>query len=222
MSVNDNQKPCSNLSYDQKEVKKRAPLDQENIATFNEVFKSEHKYLYNLLYQLTGDRAWAEDLVQETFVLALEKLSGFRQASSFRTWLTRIAINLFRNEYRRRSRQLSLDVGGVHHRDPSASLEETIIKSELQWCIMHNLRYHVPKSYREVLVLRDLQNFSYQEISETLSLPLNLVKVRLHRARKLFREQFIRGRCRAFTDHYLCICEGILDLSQLPRKRKMS
>lgn len=189
---------------------------------FGEIFRQEHRYIYNLMLQLTGNQALADDLAQETFVKAFEKLSDFRRSSTFRTWLTRIAINLFKNERRKSSNHSSLILEKIPRPESDHSPEQFIIKRELQWCIRHNLRFHVPKKYREVLVLRDLHNFTYKEISEILDLPVSLIKIRLHRARKLFRDQFIKGRCRAYTDDYLCICEGILDLCQPSVRTKNS
>jgi RNA polymerase sigma-70 factor (ECF subfamily) len=63
-----------------------------------------------------------------------------------------------------------------------------------------------------VLVLRDLHQLSYKEISEILGWNVSKTKTRLHRARQMFRQQFINNKCKAFADDYLCICEGILEL----------
>jgi RNA polymerase sigma-70 factor (ECF subfamily) len=180
---------------------------------FNILFKREQKYLYNLMSRLTGDVAAADDLTQEAFLKALNHIASFNHQASIRTWLTKIAINLFRNEYRKRVRHSSLCLERILIPANGVNPERMIIKSELQWCILHNLRYHLPKKYREVLVLRDLHCLNYKEISDILGCSISLTKTRLHRARKLFQNQFIDGRCRAYTDDYLCICEGILSLS---------
>jgi len=179
---------------------------------FNDLFEREQKYLFNLMLQLSGDVAAADDLTQEAFVRAYQKLASFRLQASFRTWLTKIAINIFRNEHRKKARHSTLCLEEIPVPADGDRPEHVVIKSELQWCILHNLRYHLPKKYREVLVLRDLQNLSYKEISEVLGWSLSRTKTNLHRARGMFRRQFINGRCKAFTDDYLCICEGILSL----------
>ena len=180
---------------------------------FNNLFKREQKYLYNVMARLTGDVAAADDLTQEAFLKALDNIASFRHQASFRTWLTKIAINLFRNEHRKRARHSSLCLERIPIPANAVNPERVIIKSELQWCILHNLRYHLPKKYREVLVLRDLHHLSYKEISDILDCSISRTKTRLHRARNLFQDQFINGRCRAYTDDYLCICEGILSLA---------
>ncbi len=195
-------------------------VQQGNRSAFNELFKNEQTRLFNLMHQLTGDVAAADDLTQEAFLKALDKISGFRHEASFRTWLTRIAINLFRHEYRKRARHVVVCLERITLPANGANPERTIIRGELQWCILHNLRYHLPKKYREVLVLRDLHRLSYREIADILGCSLSLTKTRLHRARNLFRDQFIEGRCKAYTDDYLCVCEGILDLCNTPRRSK--
>jgi len=180
---------------------------------FNTLFKREQKFLYNIMVQLTGDVAAADDLTQEAFLRTFDNMASFRHQASFRTWLTKIAINLFRNEHRKRVRHSSLCLEQIFIPANGVNPEHVIIKSELQWCILHNLRYHLPKKYREVLVLRDLHRLSYKEISDILDCSISQTKTRLHRARRLFQDQFIDGRCRAYTDDYLCICEEILSLA---------
>jgi RNA polymerase sigma factor (sigma-70 family) len=77
--------------------------------------------------------------------------------------------------------------------------------------IIHNLHYHIPPKYRLVLILRDLQDLSYREIADILGYNIGRVKTNLHRARHMFGNQFVDGRCRAFVDDYLCICKGMLE-----------
>jgi len=77
--------------------------------------------------------------------------------------------------------------------------------------IIHNLHYHVPPKYRPVLILRDLQDLSYSEIANILGYNTDRVKTNFHRARRMFWNQFVDGRCLAFVDDYLCICEGMLE-----------
>ncbi len=179
---------------------------------FDELFRRERPYVFNLMCQLTGDAARADDLAQEAVIAAFRKLGQFRSESSFRTWLSRIAINLFRMERRKAPRHESLTLETIWLPGDDDHPERRIIKSELQWCIRHSLRHHLPRKYRIVLILRDLQNLSYREIADILGCSLGRVKTDLHRGRKLFRDQFVKEKCRAFADDYLCICEGIVDL----------
>jgi len=185
---------------------------QGDSRAFDELFLQQQKYLFNLMYQLCGDIAGADDLTQEAIILAYKKIRDFRYESSFRTWLSRIAINLFRLECRRKPKHYSLCLEKIAVPSHQDNPERVVIKSELQWCILHNLQQHLPNKYREVLVLRDLHHLSYKEISEILEWNVSKTKTRLHRARQMFRQQFINNKCKAFADDYLCICEGILEL----------
>ena len=87
--------------------------------------------------------------------------------------------------------------------------ERILIKREMQWCVAHVLQYHLRRHHREVLVLRDLQGFSYAEISEILGISLSSVKTRLHRARMAFRDHFIRYGCKAMVEEYICFCDEV-------------
>jgi len=99
----------------------------------NELFSQHQKYIFNLMLQLTGDVAQADDLTQETFLIAFRKIHSFRSQASFRTWVSRIAINLFRLDFRRKPKHYSLCREKItvpsHQDDP----ERVVIKSELQW-----------------------------------------------------------------------------------------
>lgn len=178
---------------------------------FNEIFRLHQEYLYNLMYQISGDMAKADDLTQEAMIQAFRRINTFRFESSFRTWLSRIAINLFRKECHK-SKHDSLCLEKIRIPESDKGSERVVEKCELQWCIRHNLQNHLPEKFRIVLVLRDLQNLSYKEISDIVGYDVSLVKTNIHRARRMFRQLFINGKCKAYADDYLCICEGILEL----------
>jgi len=182
-----------------------------NKKAINELFYREQKYIYNLLVQLTGERALADDLAQETFLLSYRYLNKFKLQSSFRTWISKIAVNLFRKELKRKPKHVSICLDTIRIPIQNETPERIAIKRELQWCILHSLQQHVPKRYRTVLVLRDLNDLSYKEISAILSWNIGKIKNCLHRGRKILRDHFINGKCRAFAEKdYLCVCKGIL------------
>lgn len=181
-------------------------------TALNDLLLKEQKFIVNLMFQLTGERADAEDLAQDALLMAYRKIQGFRHEAAFRTWLSRIAINLFRQKYRCKPKHISVCLEKIKMPVDGSNPERVVIKRELQWCIIHSLQHHVPKKYRMVLVLRDLHDFSYKEISEILGWSLSKTKTTLHRARQIFRNHFIKGKCKAFAKDYRCLCEGILDL----------
>jgi len=179
----------------------------------NALFGREQRYVFNLIVQLTGDLALADDLTQETLMRAYQHLNKFRLQSSFRTWLSKIAINLFRKECKRKPKHVSICLDKIKVPSERGIPEHIVIKREMEWCILHSLQQHVPKQYRKVLVLRDLQNLSYEEIAKILSWSIGKIKSRIHRGRKILRAHFINGKCKAFAEKdYLCICEGISEL----------
>ena len=188
-------------------IKKAQEGDKE---AFNQIFRREQRYVFNFMYQLTGDKAKADDLTQEAFIAAYRKISSFRFEAGFRTWLCKIAINLFKVEWRRKPKHVSICLEKIKVTATEDQPERIIIKREMQWCIAHTLQQHVPKKYRMVLVLRDLHHMSYKEIADVLDWNMGRVKTGLHRGRQIFRNHFINGKCRAFAAHdNLCTCEGI-------------
>ena len=178
-------------------------------TAFTVLFRKHQKYIYNLLLQLTGDPAEADDLAQETFIRVHEKLSTFRAESSLRTWMSSIALNLFRIAKRSLKHHESLALDEICIPASEDNPERIVIKREMQWCVMHVLQQHMPRHFREVLVLRDLQGFSYAEISEILGISLSSVKTRLHRARTAFRDHFMRNGCMGLVEDYVCVCDEV-------------
>lgn len=176
---------------------------------FAALFRKHQKYIYNMLLQLTGDPADADDLAQETFLRVHEKLSTFRAESSLRTWMSSIAVNLFRIAKRSQKLHESLVLDEVRIPATHDNPERIVMKREMQWCVMHVLQQHMPRHFREVLVLRDLQEFSYAEISEILGISLSAVKTRLHRARTAFRDHFVRNGCMGLVEEYVCVCDEV-------------
>jgi RNA polymerase sigma-70 factor (ECF subfamily) len=185
---------------------------QGSHTAITELLSKEQNFILNFMYQLTGNRAEAEDLTQEALIMAYRKIHTFLYKARFRTWLSKIALNLMRQKHRQKRKHDSLQLEEIIIPGDDENPERKVIKSELQWCILHNLQQHLPEKYRMVIVLRDLQNFSYKEISETLGWSISKTKTRLHRARQLFRNTLINGKCKAFTDDYGCVCEGVQDL----------
>lgn len=151
--------------------------------------------VFSVAFRMLGDRAEAEDLSQEVFVALYHALPTFRGESKLSTWIYRITRNRALNKMkflqrRQVGRHADLDdpavAAGVsdpdtHHtgaRDPSRKLENL----ELRTLLERQLR-ELPEEQRTLVVLRDLEELSYEEIAEVTGLPLGTVKSRLHRAR---------------------------------------
>jgi len=143
--------------------------------------------VYQVAYRITGNREDAWDAAQETFLNAFRSLPRFRGASAFSTWVHRIATNAALDLIRRRPPQppVSLEDVAVSAGDDPA---ETATRSELQQRL-HRAITSLPADQRVVVVLRDVQGLSYEEITAVLRIPLGTVRSRLSRGRESLRRQ---------------------------------
>jgi RNA polymerase sigma-70 factor (ECF subfamily) len=135
-----------------------------------------------------------EDLTQEVFLRAYQAIPGFQARSTFKTWLLRIAHNLCLTELKKRGRRgehLSIDEEGdekLHSLlPPVRGLEEEIERRDISLAVQ-NLVAELPLQYRTVLTLFYMQQASYEEIAETMGIPLGTVKTYMHRARLYLRD----------------------------------
>jgi RNA polymerase sigma-70 factor (ECF subfamily) len=147
--------------------------------------------LYNFAHWLTQDRVSAEDLVQETYMKALRGFSSFRQGTNFRAWMYKILRNTFLTSQAglKSSASLSLDSDDDKVEEPSATEtpESTLLSRAEQETIQQALD-ELPVKFREIILLCDSEEMSYQEIGETLGIPIGTVMSRLSRARNAMRE----------------------------------
>lgn len=154
--------------------------------------------LYRAALGMTRSASDADDLVQETFVRAFQYFAQFEAGTNARAWLFRILTNLYINQYRRRTREpepasydaqedfflynrLSVAQPGATR---AASPEQEILQ-KLQVEAIREAIEQLPDEYRDTVILADLNDFSYQEISEMLQVPIGTVRSRLSRGRRL-------------------------------------
>ncbi|MFZ5595874.1 MAG: RNA polymerase sigma factor [Bacillota bacterium] len=166
---------------------------------FDELVRRYQGKVYTVAYRFMGNHADAGDLAQEAFIRAYQALSSFRGECSFATWLYRIASNVCRDEIRKQGRRkkVSLDeimdrTGGgpvLAARDPSP--EESLEMVEMREMVQGYLGL-LPDDHRLILVLRDIQGMSYEEIALSLKCNMGTVKSRLNRARQALKELVIR------------------------------
>jgi RNA polymerase sigma-70 factor, ECF subfamily len=147
--------------------------------------------LYNFAHWLTQNREEAEDLVQETYVKALKGFNSFQLGTNFRAWMFRILRNTFLTS--RTGLQARMTVA-LDLEDDSASLpvtqqtpESIVIDNANRQMVQESIE-RLPVNFREVLLLCDVEGMAYQEIADTLSIPIGTVMSRLARARKTLRE----------------------------------
>ena len=151
--------------------------------------------LYNFARWLTQNREEAEDLVQETYAKALKGFGSFRPGSNFRAWIYRILRNTFLTSRTglRAASTVPLDSEddgpelGVENETP-----ETILMKRSNSQLVQSAIDDLPVHYREALLLCEVEEMSYQEIAETLSIPIGTVMSRLSRARRTLRDHLGR------------------------------
>jgi RNA polymerase sigma-70 factor (ECF subfamily) len=172
-------------------------------AACAELVAGHERMVYQLALHLLGDRDEALDLSQEVFLRVFRTIHSFRGQSALRTWIYRIVINQARNRqrwWRRRHRndQVSLDQHVRDHGEPpqlsdGASPERVLARKELAaqlWAALETL----PFDQRTVIVLREIDGLSYEDIAYSLAVAVGTVKSRLTRARQALRRQLREAR----------------------------
>ncbi len=145
--------------------------------------------LYNFAYWLTQERSAAEDLVQETYMKALRGFSSFQQGTNFRAWMYKILRNSFLTTQAGLKASVSLDDDDDNPAEPAAAgTPESALLARTEQERIQNALEKLPTKFREIILLCDLEEMSYQEISETLAIPMGTVMSRLSRARKAMRD----------------------------------
>jgi RNA polymerase sigma-70 factor, ECF subfamily len=181
-------------------------LRSHDERAFNELVEAYGDRVYRLLYRMLGRREEAEDLAQEVFVQVFKAVATFRGDARLGTWIYRIAVNLCKNRSkylarRHAGRQDELDAAAERSplgeaqgitsgesAQPDQLVEGFQLESIVKQCIAR-----IEPDFREVLVLRDVEDLTYEEIQEITGLPEGTVKSRLHRARAMLREALERA-----------------------------
>ena len=175
-----------------------------DIESFGELVERHQKKMLNIAYRMLGDYDEACDVVQEAFLAAYKSINKFKAEAKFSTWLYRIVVNYTKNRLKQR-KSLAQHEGGslddsTHGQggcsaclsaagsgNPAELLEQRERETNVQKCITA-----LEVEYREVLVMRDIQGFSYEEIRDVLQIPDGTVKSRLSRARVALKDCLIK------------------------------
>ena len=180
---------------------------QGNMEAFDLIVRRNQVLLVNFIARFLGDPDSAEDLAQETFVRMFKAIKRYKSgAAKFSTWMYHIASNLCKNELRNRGRRGRFFVDSVATESSSGPepTEEDLIatapahvslqppnqleQKEREHAVQNAIS-ELPERYRLPLILRDLQELSYEEISEMLTLPLGTTKSRINRARLMLKDK---------------------------------
>lgn len=156
-------------------------------AAFDQLVVHHQRVVFNIAYRMTGNRQEAEDVAQETFVKAYQALDRFDPQRPFAPWLYRIATNTALNWIKRRRPEMELSEG-VPLTDPAAPGPEAQAIAADTSARLRAAIATLPPNYRAAIELRHFQGLSYQEMSESLGVPLSDVKSWLFRARRRLRK----------------------------------
>jgi RNA polymerase sigma-70 factor (ECF subfamily) len=179
-------------------------------GAYEELIQRYEQQVYGMVYRLLGNQSDASDVVQEVFLKVFRGVSTFREQSSLRTWIYRIAVNEANNQRRWFVRHCKMEVPLEETRpehpnsieyasDPGRSPFEQAMDSETRTLIERALTQINPV-FRTAVVLRDVQNLSYEEIAEILQVSLGTVKSRILRGREALRRELTQRPDRGLAE----------------------
>jgi len=173
-----------------------------NKEAFSELVRKYEKLVYNTSVQLTGSCDDAYDVSQEAFIKAYRSLGSFRGDSKFSTWLYKITYNAAQDYLRNRSRHstVSLTVSDDDEEDNQLDITDNTVsyspedsyERDEQCKAVREAIMHLSEKHRQIIMLRDIEGYTYEEISEMLDIGIGTVKSRLNRARIAVKEFLIK------------------------------
>ncbi|WMX14644.1 MULTISPECIES: sigma-70 family RNA polymerase sigma factor [unclassified Aureispira] len=178
----------------QEEVPTATP---EQLAVFNSELMPQIDALYNFAFHLCYNEDDANDLVQETYLKAFRFIDKYIQGTNAKAWLFKILKNAFINQYRKKSKrptQVDYEEIATYHDSEDASyvdffdLREDIFQGMMGDEVTNAINA-LPIDFRTVILLCDIEGFTYEEISKIIDIPIGTVRSRLHRARNMLKER---------------------------------
>jgi RNA polymerase sigma factor (sigma-70 family) len=185
----------------EEEHPEEAPVERysepQKMRIFDKEFLPHIDAMYNFAYRLTFDEDDAKDLVQETYLKAFRFINSFEEGTNAKAWLFRILKNSFINDYRKKSKEpAKVDYNDVesYYNSEDAQVEMTtdLRVESLRDMIgdeVSNALNSLAVDFRTVIILCDLEGFTYEEMAKILDIPIGTVRSRLHRARNLLKDK---------------------------------
>ncbi len=173
-----------------------------DLSAFEKLVMLYQDRVYTHCLHLTGNSHDAQDLAQDVFIQAFRKITSFRGDSDFGTWLHRIAVNLWINRFRKNNKVTLISYDEpVSTGDGEITREfittenspQDLVEASERAFIVQSALAKLPEEFKVVVVLRDLEGYSYEEIAEMVSCSLGTVKSRISRGRKLLRKLLIEA-----------------------------
>ncbi|MFK7953411.1 MAG: sigma-70 family RNA polymerase sigma factor [Ekhidna sp.] len=171
--------------------------EAKKVRVFDGEFMPHIDSMYNFAYRLTFDEDEAKDLVQDTYMKAFRFINSFQEGTNAKAWLYRILKNSFINDYRKKSKQPAKvdyqEVEQFYNSEDTPSSATVDLRFEATKDMIgdeiSNALNSLAIDFRTVIILCDLEGFSYEEMAKILDIPIGTVRSRLHRARNLLREK---------------------------------
>lgn len=179
------------------EVKRKKYSDKDKNNIFDHEFMPHIDSMYNFAYRLTFDEDDAKDLVQDTYLKAYRFINSFEKGTNAKAWLFRILKNSFINEYRKKSKQpAKVDYQEVETYYNSENVDYSMTSDlrvdavkDMLGDEISNALNSLAVDFRTVIILCDLEGFTYEEMAKILDIPIGTVRSRLHRARNLLKDK---------------------------------
>jgi RNA polymerase sigma-70 factor (ECF subfamily) len=185
------------VNIDNQGTQRQKYSEQDGARIFDKEFMPHVNSMYNFAYRLTFDEDDAKDLVQDTYLKAFRFINSFEQGTNAKAWLFRILKNSFINDFRKKSKQpAKVDYNEVESYYNSDDVDENITTDLRVETVQHMIGDEItsalngiPVDFRTVIILSDLEGFTYEEMSKILDIPIGTVRSRLHRARNMLKDK---------------------------------
>jgi len=194
---NNNPEEENILETEEQEEENEHHVTPEQRSIFENELLPQIDALYNFAFHLCYNEEDANDLVQETYLKAFRFIDKYIQGTNAKAWLFKILKNAFINQYRKKSKRPTRvdyeDIVSYHDNDDASFSEFTDLRQELFESMMGDevtiAINSLPMDFRTVILLCDIEGFTYEEIAKIIDIPIGTVRSRLHRARKMLKEK---------------------------------
>ncbi|HMS63789.1 MAG TPA: sigma-70 family RNA polymerase sigma factor [Ignavibacteria bacterium] len=166
-------------------------FQKEDVKAFNEIVFRYKDRLINFLYRFTSSRESAEDISQEAFFKLYKNKHRYLEIAKFSTWFYTIAINEAKSNYRKEKKHKAVSIDNYYQEehsdlelDSGGKTPEEIANSATEAYHIQRAINELTENHREIIILRDIEDLDYEEISKVLNIPLGTVRSRLNRARE--------------------------------------
>jgi len=174
-----------------------------DLQAFEELISKYETKVFNITFRILGDYAEAEDVSQDIMVKVFKSIKGFKEQSSFYTWLYRITVNECMDMVKKRKKAVLYSIDSPFEteddeikreiQDKGESVEEKVERNELRKYLAEAMNL-LSCEHKTVIVLRDVQGFSYEEIAEIIKCPPGTVKSRINRARSELKDLLMKNK----------------------------